>query len=194
MGNNNKPFANDRNRGFNNSSSFDPFAKKRENMNRQAEGFKRGPQGDVKRPQQQNAPLQTKPAEVKSSPSASQNTARPAQLAALEKQKQAELRAKQTATAAPSPAPEKKEQKAKAQKQQFKTITPGSAKEVKGGVNISSDYHTESVSKTRVVDTRISDVNLSKYDDRYNDQFYAIANGTDTKAQKHIYMLGKADG
>ena len=184
MGNNNKPFANDRNRGFNNSSSFDPFAKKRENMNRQAEGFKRGPQGDVKRPQQQNAPLQTKPAEVKSSPSASQNTARPAQLAALEKQKQAELRAKQTATAAPSPAPEKKEQKAKAQKQQFKTITPGSAKEVKGGVNISSDYHTESVSKTRVVDTRISDVNLSKYDDRYNDQFYAIANGTDTKAQK----------
>ena len=183
-GNNNKPFANDRNRGFNNSSSFDPFAKKRENMNRQAEGFKRGPQGDVKRPQQQNAPLQTKPAEVKSSPSASQNTARPAQLAALEKQKQAELRAKQTATAAPSPAPEKKEQKAKAQKQQFKTITPGSSKEVKGGVNISSDYHTESVSKTRVVDTRISDVNLSKYDDRYNDQFYAIANGTDTKAQK----------
>ncbi|MBE6644616.1 MAG: GTP-binding protein, partial [Ruminococcaceae bacterium] len=54
---------------------------------------------------------------------------------------------------------------------------------VKGGVNIHTDYKAESP-KTRVVDMRTSDVNLSKYDERYNDQFYAIANGTDTKAQK----------
>ena len=182
---NNRPFNNDRNRGYSNSSSFDPFAKKRENMNRQAEGFKK-PGADFKRPAPQSPAPEKKEAAVAPAVKPEVNTARPTQLAALEKQKQAELKAKQTAAAAPvqKQPQEKKEQKAKVQKQQFKTITPGAAKDVKGGVNISSDYTTESVSKTRVVDTRISDVNLSKYDDRYNEQFYAIANGTDTKAQK----------
>ena len=181
----NKPFKNDRGGRYTSVESFDPFAKKRENMNREASGFVRNPQNiskDVKRPVQQQKPAAPTPAPTPAT--AAQNTARPAQLAALEKQKQAEIRAKAQQNTAPQ-TPEKKEQKRdKIQKQQFKTITPGAAKEVKGGVNISSDYHSESVTKTRVVDTRISDVNLSKYDDRYNDQFYAIANGTDTKAQK----------
>ena len=180
-GQNNNFRSNDRGGRYNNTESFDPFAKKRENMNREANGFNRNPQGnrDMKRPmaQPQQKP-QAAPAPVQAAP----NTARPAQLAALEKQKQAELRAKAQQTA---PVPEKKEQKKdKAQKHEFKTITPGAAKDVKGGVNITSDYHGDSVAKTRVVDTRISDVNLSKYDERYNDQFYAIANGTDTKASK----------
>ena len=179
-----KPYQNDRGGRYTSSESFDPFAKKRENMNREANGFVKGGQNmnkDVKRPisQQPQKPQAAAPKAEAAAP----NTARPAQLAALEKQKQAELRAKtQQQPAAPQ---EKKDQKReKQQKQQFKTITPGAAKDVKGGVNISSDYHSDSVTKTRVVDTRISDVNLSKYDDRYNDQYYAIANGTDTKASK----------
>ena len=187
--NSQKPYSNDRQRGgFNNVSTFDPFAKKRENMNREANGFRKPTDAGFRKPAdagfkkpmpqtQEKKPV----AEVKAAPAVQPNTARPAQLAALEKQKQAELRAKQQ----PVVVAEKKEQKKdKVQKQQFKTITAGVSKDVKGGVNISSDYQSESVSKTRVVDTRISDVNLSKYDDRYNDQFYAIANGTDTKAQK----------
>ena len=180
-----KAYSTDRQRGgYNSVSTFDPFAKKRENMNREANGFRKPGEAGFKKPIQQQ-PEKKPVAEVKPSVAtpAATNTARPAQLAALEKQKQAELRAKEKPQN--TPAHEKKEQKKdKAQKQQFKTITPGVSKDVKGGVNISSDYQTESVSKTRVVDTRISDVNLSKYDDRYNDQFYAIANGTDTKAQK----------
>ena len=73
----------------------------------------------------------------------------------------------------------------RAQKQQFKTITPTvNAAQVKGGVNIGATADTMHAPKTRVVDMRTSDVNLSKYDDRFNDQFFAIANGTDTKAQK----------
>jgi len=183
----NKPFKNDRGGRYTNTDSFDPFAKKRENMNREANGFLRNPQNlnkDAKRQAQQPAKPQTPVATQAPATAPASNTARPAQLAALEKQKQAELRAKTQQPVAPQ-TPEKKEQKRdKIQKQQFKTITPGAAKDVKGGVNISSDYQSQSVTKTRVVDTRISDVNLSKYDDRYNDQFYAIANGTDTKAQK----------
>ena len=44
-------------------------------------------------------------------------------------------------------------------------------------------HSTDRRPKTRVVDMRTSDVNLSKYDERYNEQFYAIVNG-DTKASK----------
>ena len=172
----------DRDRGY--SSSFDPFAKKRENMNREANGFRKPgqPQPDTRRPQPQPEakPAQTTPVQT---PSAN----RPAQLAALEKQKQAELsrmKAQQQPAKESAPAAPKDQKKDKAQKQQFKTITPGTSTEVKGGVNISTDYESAPVAKTRVVDTRTSDVNLSKYDERYNDQFYAIATGTDTKAQK----------
>ncbi len=168
-----------RDRGYSSSSTFDPFAKKRENMNREASGLRKPGQAgqEVRKPQQTPAP------EVK--PTQTATTARPAQLAALEKQKQAEQQKREKAQQTPAPQSAQKEQKReKAQKQQFKTIAPSTTGEVKGGVNIGADYDSASVSKTRVVDTRTSDVNLSKYDDRYNDQFYAIANGTDTKAQK----------
>jgi len=182
----------DQGRGYGSGASFDPFAKKRENMNRQAEGFQgrkpdgARPQRDGRPQQGQNAPQQRpqqKP-EAAAAPAAT-TPARTSQLAALEKQRQAEARARQQASA-PAPVSSSKESKReRAQKQQFKTITPaGAPRDVKGGVNISSDYQPESATKTRVVDTRISDVNLSKYDDRYNEQYYAIANGTDTKASK----------
>ena len=193
--NNNRPQRDNRdNRGYgqNQGMSFDPFAKKRENMNRQAEGFKQRPGDQMRKPMgQQNQPRQD---EVKKpqtqapvqQPEKQQNTARPAQLAALEKQKAQEAAKAKEMQKPQQPAPQPKaEKKDKAQKQQFKTITPSvSQKEVKGGVNISSEYRSDAQPKTRVVDTRISDVNLSKYDERYNDQFYAIANGTDTKASK----------
>ena len=120
---------------------------------------------------------------------------RPAQRAQLEKQQriakaQAELRQQETAKAQQQAAEKAKAEAARreekrAQKQQFKTITPTvNAAQVKGGVNIGATADTTHAPKTRVVDMRTSDVNLSKYDDRFNDQFFAIANGTDTKAQK----------
>ena len=164
------------------NTSFDPFAKKRENMNRQAEGFRKNPQGQERRPQQQ-PPVQQKPAPVQTPAVNNEAPKAAAQLTALEKQRQqAEARAKATQQApTQQPAP-KKEQK-KVEKQQFKTITNQNTNaNVKGGVNI--DYKTDATSKTRVVDMRTSDVNLSKYDDRYNEQFYAIANGTDNKSSK----------
>ena len=178
-------------------ASFDPFAKKRENMNRQAEGFKRPGTAatDAKRPQGQQGidkkadrPATQETPKVQTAPTAkaAETVSKPAQLAALEKQKQAaEARAKAAGASAPAQTDKAAPKREKAQKQQFKTITPTVAgKDVKGGVNITSDYRSDAQPKTRVVDTRISDVNLSKYDERYNDQFYAIANGTDTKAQK----------
>ena len=176
----------------------DPFAKRRENMNRYAEGKRFAPgQAAPQRPVQQAQ--QAKPQAQQAKPQAQQakpqiqqqkpqqplqqNAAsglRPAQQAQLEKQQKL---AKQAEVKKPQQAQPKKEEK-KAQKQQFKTITPTiDMSNVKGGVNINTDYKAEAP-KTRVVDMRTSDVNLSKYDERYNDQFYAIANGTDTKASK----------
>ncbi len=158
----------------------DPFAKRRENMNRTAEG--RGeyrglrPQQPVRddRRSQTAVPAKPKVMEVNRT-----SELRPAQQAQLEKQQK--LAKQQDAVKTQQP---KKEEK-RAQKQQFKTITPSvDMSNVKGGVNIHTDYTVETPSKTRVVDMRTSDVNISKYDERYNDQFYAIANGTDTKATK----------
>ena len=161
----------------------DPFAKRRENMNRNAEG--RGdfrgarpqPNGREDKRQQTATVAQTQQpniAEVKKT-----SELRPAQMAQLEKQQKLAKREETVKAQAP-----KKEEK-RAQKQQFKTITPSvDMTNVKGGVNIHTDYTSQTPTKTRVVDMRTSDVNISKYDDRYNDQFYAIANGTDTKASK----------
>jgi len=120
---------------------------------------------------------------------------RPAQRAQQEKQEriakaQAELRQQEQAKAQQQAAERAKAEAAKreerrAQKQQFKTITPTvDTRQVKGGVNIGAAAENTPAPKTRVVDMRTSDVNLSKYDDRFNDQFFAIANGTDTKAAK----------
>ena len=155
-----------------------PFAKKREGMNRAAEGFKRP--GDAQRqPQKQ---VQPAPAQRPAAVAEANTTSglRPAQQAALEKQKQAQQKAQQPKAEVQKP----KEEKRQAAKQQFKTITPTSVGEVKGGVNIGGEYSAESHGKTRVVDTRTSDVNLSKYDDRYNDQYYAILNGGDNNSNK----------
>ena len=146
-------------------------------MNRAAEG--RRPDF---RPTQQNkpaaAPVQQNKPEMMQKP-AQPTAARPAQQALAEKQKklmQQEQQKKQ-------PKKEEKRQQTP-QKQRFKTITPTiDLSNVKGGVNIHTDYRPEE-KKTRIVDTRNADVNLSKYDERYNEQFYAIANGTDTKASK----------
>ena len=163
----------------------DPFAKKRENMNRtaggerfvpakdgQRQGAKPYQNGPVQKPQVNNAPAQAT--------ANTANTLRPAQQAQLEKQQKL---AKQQAAQKTQQAQPRKEEK-RAQKQQFRTITPTiDMSNVKGGVNIHTDYKAETP-KTRVVDMRTSDVNLSKYDERYNDQFYAIVNGTDTKATK----------
>ncbi len=191
------PANNDRRPRYNDKSqTIDPFAKKRENMNRAADGKypQRGAAEDNRRPerpyqQRDNSakPQQQKPAFVEK-PQAKEtapkgSALRPAQQAQLEKQQrlaraQEELKNKQ-----PRQDDRKKEER-KSQKQQFRKITPTiDMSNVKGGVNINSDYKAEAP-KTRIVDTRTSDVNLSKYDEKYNEQFYAIANGTDTKAQK----------
>ena len=171
---------------YNDRPGDDPFAKRRNDMNRAAEGFRKpgaqqgqqGQQGrpDFKKPVEAVKPQAPVAPAAPAAPVAS--TARPAQQAQLEKaQKQAKMQ---------QPAPQKPQQKKeekKVQKQQFRTITPVVDKNVKGGVNIGSDYTAEAP-KTRVVDTRTSDVNLSKYDDRYSERYYAIANGGDTKASK----------
>ena len=175
-------------KGFNKYSAApqeNPFAKKIENMNRNAQGLR--PNGsqqkrdDQRKPQQQpqqkTAPVAA-PVVKPSTPAVL-----PAQKAALEKQQKME--AQKAAAPAPAPAQPKKKEEKKAQKQQFKTITPTFDKSnVKGGVNIGAEYVSDNASKTRVVDTRTSDVDLSKYDDRYNDHYYSILNGGDSKAQK----------
>ena len=158
-----------------------PFAKKLDNMNRAAQGM-RNPNSSWQKPSQEQVKKPaSQPAATPVAPKAepAKSTLRPAQQAMLEKQQQK--------AAQPTPAPQqkpKKEEK-KAQKQQFKTIAPTiDRSNVKGGVNIGGEYVNEAAPKTRVVDTRTSDVNLSKYDDRYNDHYYSIMNGGDSKAQK----------
>ena len=163
-----------------------PFAKKYDNMNRAAQGYgKPGAQRPAPQQQKPAAPaVNEKPtaAPVTSAPVAQPSGLRPAQAAQLEKQKKAQSAAVAPKPTAPQP---KKEEKRAPQKQQFKTITPTVDKSnVKGGVNIGGEYSGGQVPKTRVVDMRTSDVNLSKYDDRYNDQYYAILNGTDSKSSK----------
>ena len=167
---------------YNATPQENPFAKKRENMNRAAEGYKRG---DGQRFDKSQTPLKAQPAAARTQPAAANATSglRPAQMAALEKQKLAqEKAAKQAEKKVEQPKP--KDEKRAAVKQQFRTITPTAKSDVKGGVNIGGEYSAESHGKTRVVDTRTSDVNLSKYDDRYNDQYYAILNGGDNNTSK----------
>ena len=162
--------------------SDDPFAKRRENMNREANGQRRdGQRPQQAQPQQRPQPQQTP---VKEAPKTAPSTLRPAQQAQqaqLEK-RQRQLEAQQ-AQQAQQKQP-KKEEKKGAPKQQFKTITPTiDRSSVKGGVNLDG-YSAEDTRGKRIIDTRTTHVDLSKYDDRYNDQFYAIANGTDSKSSK----------
>ena len=179
----------DNNRGYSARPADDPFAKKRENMNRAAEGFRRGPQGAPQGQKPQGAPVVKPQAPVSSAveeaKKASTSTLRPAQKAL---EAQLEKKQKQEAAQARSQAQQpKREEKQKAQKQQFRTITPTiDTSNVKGGVNIGGDAsdNAHAPGKQRVVDLRTSDVNLSKYDDHYNDQYYAIANGESSSKVK----------
>ena len=158
--------------------SDDPFAKRRENMNREANG-QRKPGDNFRKPEQAKAPV--KPQNVVEEPTRVASTLRPAQQAqqAQLERKQKQLEAKPQQKAAP-----KKEEKKAQPKQQFKTITPTiDRSNVKGGVNIESYSEADNRGK-RIIDTRTSHVDLSKYDDRYNDQYYAIANGSDSKSSK----------
>ncbi|MBQ8413776.1 MAG: translation initiation factor IF-2 [Clostridia bacterium] len=165
-----------------------PFAKKHDNMNRAAQGLRangsqkpEGRRDEIKKPnaaQPQQKPVQTPAPKAEA---VKQPAVLPAQKAQMEKQQKMEAQK----NAAPTPAQPKKKEEKKAQKQQFKTITPTvDRSSVKGGVNIGGEYVSDTAPKTRVVDTRTTDVNLSKYDDRYNDHYYSILNGGDSKAQK----------
>ncbi len=161
-----------------------PFAKKIDSMNMKAQGMK-GPNAQ-KPAQPVQKPIQQKPEapkpEIKKPEAAS--TVRPAQQAMEEKAQRQEAQKVQQKPQAPAPQKPKKEEK-KPQKQQFKTITPTiDRSNIKGGVNIGAEYASEPTQKTRVVDMRTTDVDLSKYDDRYNDHYYSILNGGDSKAQK----------
>ncbi len=175
-----RDFDNKKNNGYNKYTAApqeNPFAKKLDNMNKAAQGFKgqganwTKPQDPAKKPVAPTPAPAPKAEPVK-------NELRPAQQAMLEKQQKA-------VQPAPKAQQKPKKEEKKAQKQQFKTIAPTiDRSNVKGGVNIGGEYVNEAAPKTRVVDTRTSDVNLSKYDDRYNDHYYSIMNGGDSKAQK----------
>ena len=160
-----------------------PFAKRIEGMNRRAEG-RPNPQAQQQRPQQQR-PQQQRPQQQK--PELQQRTQgselRPAQQAALERERARQAVAQQQpekTAQTPAPAPKREKQP----KQQFKKITPTATAAAVGGVQIGVDNRDATPSKTRIVDTRSSNVDLSRYDDHYNDQYYAIANGADSKSPK----------
>lgn len=174
---------------------YDPFAKRREDMNRAAQGYRKpGQAGPSGRPAQPGAQRPATPAGVGTPRPAEQrpatpNPVRPAQQQALERQKQAEERARieRERAAQQAAQPKKKEESRpapQAQRQQFRTLTPTPATNAQGGVNLNGEYQDPTAQKKRVVDMRTSDVNLSKYDDRFNDRYYAIINGSDSKASK----------
>ena len=180
---NDRPSRDDRKPGFNKYSAApqeNPFAKKHDNMNRQAQGL-RNPNSQWQKPQDkpQQKP-QTPVAQPAPKAEVKQPAVLPAQKAALEKQ-QAQA---QKAAVAPVQQPKVKKEEKKAQKQQFKTLTPTINQNVKGGVNVGVEYVNETAPKTRIVDTRTSDVDLDKYNERYNDHYYSILNGGDSKASK----------
>ena len=167
-----------------------PFAKKLDNMNRQANGFGKGAnqgQNQQNRNDKFTKPVQNAPKKPEAPqsqlPKNTTSAIRPAQQAQLEKQQKLE-RQKLEAQQKPQQVQKPKTEQVKVQKQQFKTIENTNKANVQGGVNIGGEYTSNTVAKTRVVDTRTTDVNLDKYNDRYNDQYYAILNGTDSKASK----------
>ncbi|MBQ7390506.1 MAG: translation initiation factor IF-2 [Clostridia bacterium] len=160
--------------------SDDPFAKRRENMNREANGQRKGAEGFGKPQQKPQQPPVQKAAPIIAETQRKDSGLRPAQQA---QQAQLERKQKLEAQQAQQKAQPKKEEK-KAQKQQFKTITPSiDRSNVKGGVNLDGYTRDENQGK-RIIDTRTTHVDLSKYDERYNDQYYAILNGTDQKSSK----------
>ena len=164
--------------------SDDPFAKRRENMNRDANGQRRPGEGFAKPQQKPQQPTAQKAAPVVTEAPKKDSGLRPAQQAQqAQLERKQKLKAQQAQQKVQAAQP-KKEEKKNAPKQQFKTITPTIDKSnVKGGVNLGG-YTADETAGKRVIDTRTSHVDLSKYDDRYNDQYYAILNGTDNNSSK----------
>ena len=160
--------------------SDDPFAKRRENMNREANGQRKPTEGFARPTQKPQTAPEKKAAPVITEAPKKDTGLRPAQQA-----QQAQLERKQKLEAQQQAQPKpKKEEKKPQQKQQFKTITPTiDRSNVKGGVNLDGYTADENKGK-RIIDTRTTHVDLSKYDDRYNEQYYAILNGTDNKSSK----------
>ena len=157
---------------------IDPFAKKRENMNKAAQGQRPLGYQAPKKPETPAPAPAPAPVQVK-------KPVEPQQLPAQKQQMEKREKLEQQKAAAPVQQPKPKKEEKRAQKQQFKTITPSvDRSNIKGGVNIGAEFASTSTQKTRLVDMRTSDVNLSKYDDRYNEQYYAILNGTDNKSSK----------
>jgi translation initiation factor IF-2 len=162
--------------------SDDPFAKRRENMNREANGQRKPAEGFGRPQNKPQAAPAPKAAPIVTEAPRKDSGLRPAQQA-LEAQLERKQKLEATQTQQKVQQPKKEEKKA-AQKQQFKTITPTvDRSNVKGGVNLEGYTSDENKGK-RIIDTRTSHVDLSKYDDRYNDQYYAILNGTDQKSSK----------
>ncbi len=180
-----------RDRGFNKYSGApqaNPFASKVDSMNRKAQGYMSPAQQQkaaeearlAKIAAEKRAAAEAAAKKAAEEKKAAESTLRPAQQMQMQKQQKQESQK----TEAPKKEAPKKEEK-RAQKQQFKTITPTlDRSNVKGGVNIGTEYTSDTAPKTRVVDMRTSDVNLSKYDDRYNEKYYAVLNGTDNKSSK----------
>ncbi len=168
------------------SAPFDPFAKRREQLNnrdrRNSEAYvQKAQQAGFEQKNQQSRPAVQDNKGTEATAAKSSSTLRPAEQMMLQKQAQAQA---QKNSAQTQPQPQQKKEEKKPQKQQFRTIAPVIDKsKVKGGVNLDSTYTAEP-QKTRIVDTRTSDVDLSKYDDHYNDQYFSVVNGNDTKASK----------
>ena len=173
------------NNKYGNRPSDDPFAKRRENMNKEANGQRRPNDGFGKPQQKPQTPPVQKAAPVVTEAPKKDIGLRPAQQAQqAQLERKQKLEAQQAQAKAQPQQPKKEEKKNAAPKQQFKTITPTvDRSNVKGGVNLDGYTADENKGK-RVIDTRTTHVDLSKYDDRYNDQYYAILNGTDSNSSK----------
>ena len=173
------------NNKYGNRPSDDPFAKRRENMNKEANGQRRPNDGFGKPQQKPQTPPVQKAAPIVTEAPKKDSGLRPAQQAQqAQLERKQKLEAQQAQAKAQPQQPKKEEKKSAAPKQQFKTITPTvDRSNVKGGVNLDGYTADENKGK-RVIDTRTTHVDLSKYDDRYNDQYYAILNGTDSNSSK----------
>ena len=136
-------------------------------QNRPQQGQRPQGQGQGQRPQgqpgQQNRP-QGQPGQP-SRPAAPAAPAAPASTPALDRLRRAEA-AKQGGEKPAAPAPaQKKEQKEKKKGHEFRTIIPTTAPMTGGGEVVVAER------KTRVVDTRTTSVDLSRYDERPADRF-----------------------
>jgi hypothetical protein len=152
---------------YNAQPQANPFAKKYDSMNRDTRvprpDDRRGPkpgQPAARPDAQRPAPVAPK---APVAPAIPVQKAAPGVLPAQQKMLEKQEKRQEKPAAIPVEAPKKpKANEKKPQKQQFKTITPGKRDDVQGGVNIGGEYTGGSQPKTRGVDMRTSDVDLSK--------------------------------